>query len=379
MDVLDLSAGTGAPGSCDTRHNVVAIAKLSRVADGFAMETLETPQPRPRVLVAPDKFRGTATAREVAEIVGSVATGLGWHVVVLPLSDGGEGLLEAFGGANRTTVVTGPLGRPVRARWRLDAGLAVVESAEASGLLLAGGARGNDPVGATSRGTGELIAAALSAGAREVVVGLGGTACSDGGRGALEALGHRSLAGLGVTVCADVETPYLDAAAVFGAQKGATPAQVQLLGNRLAVTREELVVRFGRDPQTVPGSGAAGGLGGALAAAGAQVVSGFEHVADRLGLDDAIARADLVITGEGRLDASSFRGKVVGGVAGRARAQGRTAVAIVGDRDPSVSPSLPVHALADEHGRPAALQDTERCLRMTAARVLARYRPVTTP
>lgn len=343
------------------------------------MEKLRTSSPAPAVLVAPDKFRGTATAREVAEIVGEVAAGLGWHAVAMPLSDGGEGLLEAFGGANRTTVVTGPLGLPVPARWRLDGVLAVVESAEASGLLLVGGADGNDPLAATSRGTGELIAAALGAGAREIVVGLGGTACSDGGRGALAALGQRSLGDAAVTVCADVETRYLDAAAVFGPQKGATPAQVRLLGERLARTRVELLARFGRDPQQVPGSGAAGGLGGALAVAGAQVVGGLDHVAGRLGLGEAIARADLVITGEGRLDGSSFQGKVVGGVAARALAQGRPVVAIVGDRDPAVTSVVPVHSLTDEHGRVAALADTAGCLRSTAAGVLAAYRPVTAP
>lgn len=323
------------------------------------------------LLVAPDKFRGTATAPEVAATVAEVAAGLGWDVVALPLSDGGEGLLEAFGGANRTSVVTGPLGRPVTARWRLDGAVAIVESAEASGLLLAGGAAGNDPVAATSRGTGELIAAALEAGAREVVVGLGGTACSDGGIGALEALPN----GFGeavVTVCADVETRYLAAAAVFGPQKGATPDQVRQLTGRLASARWDLVERFGRDPQQVLGSGAAGGMGGALAAAGAQVGSGFDHVAARLGLEDAIARADLVITGEGRLDAASFRGKVVGGVARLARAHDRRVVAIVGDLDPTAPREVPVRSLTAEHGRTAALEDTLECLRATATALLKR-------
>lgn len=323
----------------------------------------------PMLLVAPDKFRGTATARQVAEAVAAVAADLGWHAVARPLSDGGEGLLDALGGANRRTVVTGPLGRPVSARWRLDGRTAVVESAEASGLLLAGGAAGNDAVAATSRGTGELIAAALAAGAREVVVGLGGSACSDGGRGALDALPD-GFAGAAVTVCADVGARYLDAAAVFGPQKGATPAQVRLLTERLAATRAELVERFALDPQAIAGSGAAGGLGGALAAAGATVVSGFDHVAARLDLDEAVARADLVVTGEGRLDATSFDGKVVGGVTRLARAHGRPVVAIVGDRDPAVDAPVPVHSLSDEHGRAVALADTLQCLRATAAALL---------
>ena len=223
---------------------------------------------------------------------------------------------------------------------------------------------------ATSRGTGELVAAAHAAGAREVVVGLGGTATSDGGAGALAAL-PRGLRDAVVTVCADVETRYLAAAEAFGPQKGAGPEQVRLLTERLAAMRVELGARFGVDPQDVPGSGAAGGLGGALAAAGATLVSGFDHVAGRLGLDAAIARADLVVTGEGRLDGSSFDGKVVGGVVRRAQALGRPAVVVVGDRDPAVPSPVPVHALVDEHGRTAALEDTLRCLRATAARVLS--------
>ncbi|UMG94084.1 glycerate kinase [Nocardioides sp. TF02-7] len=338
---------------------------------------------RPALLMAPDKFRGTATAAEVAGVVASVASRLGWRATGLPLSDGGEGLLEAFGGANRTTVVTGPMERPVEARWRLDGTVAVIESAEASGLLLAGGAQGNDAERATSRGTGELVVAALEAGAREILVGLGGSACSDGGRGALAALAAHAgpdplLGGATVTVCADVETRYLDAARVYGPQKGATPDQVGRLADRLAATRADLVRRFGRDPQEVPGSGAAGGVGGALAVAGARVVSGFDHVADRLGLDDRLARADLVLTGEGRLDASSFDGKVVGGVIRRAQARGRRVAVVVGDRDPAVAAPVPVHALSEEHGRRAALEETLRCLAATTERVLAAYGPVRT-
>lgn len=342
---------------------------------------MESRRPRPTVLVAPDKFRGTASAGQVAEAVARAATDLGWAAVPLPLSDGGEGLLEAFGGPNRTTWVTGPLASPVLARWRLHDGIAVVEAAEASGLLLAGGAEGNDPVAATSRGTGELIAAALAAGAREVVVGLGGSACSDGGRGALDVLAPdgvplRALGGSGgpegarVTVCADVETHYLDAAAVFGPQKGATSAQVRLLTDRLRSLRARLLREHGRDPHGLPGSGAAGGLGGALAVLGAQVVSGFDHVATRVGLDDHLAAADLVITGEGRLDASSFDGKVVGGVVARARTHGVQAAVVVGDRDPAVSVPVPVRSLVEDHGRTAAVADTLGCLHVTVRSLL---------
>lgn len=325
----------------------------------------------PHLLVAPDKFRGTASAADVASAVAAVATAAGWSATALPLSDGGEGLLDVLGGPNRTTRVTGPSGAPVDARWLLRGPTAVIEAAEACGLLLAGGASGNDPVTATSAGVGELLVAARDAGATSAVVGLGGSACTDGGAGALRALGPAVLGDLSVTVCCDVETAYLDAARVFGPQKGATPEQVTLLELRLAGLRRELVDRFGVDPQAVVGSGAAGGLGGALAALGARLVPGLDHVADLVGLDDHVARADLVITGEGRLDASSLAGKVVGGVADRAAAHGVPVVAVVGDREPGLTPGFPVHTLVEEHGRAAALADTLACVRATTARVLA--------
>ena len=141
------------------------------------------------ILAAPDKFRGSASAREVAAGVAAAADAVGWSCVQLPLADGGEGTLDAFGGANRSTTVTGPLGGRVDAEWRLgDDGVAVVESALASGLVLAGGAEGNDPVRATSRGTGQLVAAAIAGGARRVIVSLGGSATTDGGLATVEEL-----------------------------------------------------------------------------------------------------------------------------------------------------------------------------------------------
>ena len=146
------------------------------------------------------------------------------------MSDGGEGLLDVFGGGNRTTVVTGPLGSPVEAAWRIDRRTAVIEMARASGLVLAGGAEGNDPLAATTRGTGELIAKAIEQGARTVLVGLGGSATTDGGLGAIEALGSPARLGpIDLQVACDVRTRFVDAAAVFAPQKGATPAQVRLL------------------------------------------------------------------------------------------------------------------------------------------------------
>ncbi|NDH11944.1 MAG: glycerate kinase, partial [Actinobacteria bacterium] len=184
------------------------------------------------VLACADKFRGTLTSPEFGAAV--VAGAAGHEVVVQPLADGGEGTLDAFGGPNRRTTVTGPLGDPVDAAWRLSGGRAVIEMARASGLSLAGGADGNDPLEATTAGTGELIAKAFEAGAREIIVGLGGSATTDGGLGALRALPAPSrLRGVDLVVACDVETRFTDAARVFGPQKGASAAQVRLLTARL--------------------------------------------------------------------------------------------------------------------------------------------------
>jgi glycerate 2-kinase len=234
----------------------------------------------------------------------------------LPLADGGEGTLDALvaarGGAIRRAPVTGPLGDPVEAEWALlPEGTAVVEMARASGLQLVAGR--NDPLRASTRGAGELIAAAARAGARRVIVGVGGSATTDGGLGAVDALGW-SLAGVEVTVACDVGTGFFDAATVYAPQKGATAAQVSLLTRRLRRLAEEYERRTGVDVTEFEGSGAAGGLAGGLAAIGATLEPGFEVVAHAAGLEDALGDVELVVTGEGKLDRTSFEGKVVGGV-----------------------------------------------------------------
>ena len=323
-----------------------------------------------RLLAAPDKFRGTASAAEVARAFAAGARARGWEAVELPLADGGEGTLEALGGANRSTRVQDPLGRPVDAAWRLDGELAVVELARASGLALLGGSERNDPLGASSAGTGELIAAALAAGARHVVVALGGSATTDGGAGALEALGGRLPEGVEVIVAVDVRTRFLDAARVFAPQKGADPAQVAQLSERLARCAAEYRARLGVDLTQVDGGGAAGGVAGALWALGARIVDGFSFVAEHVGLAERLRRADLVLTGEGRLDVTSFDGKVVGGVLGLARERGVPAAVIAG----SVAhrpPGVRAYSLLDAFGERRALRDTARCARLAVERLLA--------
>ena len=271
----------------------------------------------PVATVAPDKFKGTLTADVAAAAMARGVRTAGFDDVrVRPLADGGDGTLDALvaalGGSRRTTRVTGPLGDPVEAEWALlSDGTAVVEMARASGLLLVEGR--NDPLRATTRGTGELIAAALRSGAKKVVVGVGGSATTDGGLGAVEVLGW-SLLGSEVVVACDVTTHFVDAARRFGPQKGASDAQVQLLTRRLERLAEQFESRTGVDVRSLDGSGAAGGLAGGLAAIGAKVDSGFDVVAGVVGLDAALDGADLVLTGEGKLDATSFDGKVVGGV-----------------------------------------------------------------
>ncbi len=269
-----------------------------------------------RVVIAPDKFKGTATASELVEAIGAVVVAAGHEAVGVPMADGGDGTLDALGGANRTSTVTGPLGDPVEADWRLANGVAVIEMARASGLVLAGGAEGNAPLEATTRGTGELIATAVARGAKRVIVGLGGSATTDGGLGAVEAIGSPArLGGVRVEVATDVTTRFVDAARIFGPQKGATSAQVAFLEARLRGIATRYRDDFAVDVESAEGAGAAGGLGGGLLALGAEIISGFELIADELGLAEAIADADLVVTGEGQLDRESFAGKVVGGIA----------------------------------------------------------------
>ena len=325
-----------------------------------------------RVVAAPDKLRGTATAPEVAGAVGRAAAASGWACDEVPLADGGEGTLEALGGANRTTTVTGPSGRPVEARWRLDGRTAVIEMAEASGLLVAGGAAANDAVAASTAGTGELIVAALEAGARRVIVGVGGSATTDGGLAALRALHPLGrLKGVDLVVACDVRTGFIDAADTFAPQKGASPAQVALLRRRLERLAQVYLDEHGVDVTAMEGAGAAGGLAGGLAAAGARLVPGFDLVADEVGLDERLERADLVITAEGFLDAQSFEGKVVGGVVEMAGAAGVPVVAVVGEVFDDVGEGIEVISLVERFGADRAVSDTVACIEAVATEVLA--------
>lgn len=372
----------------------------------------------PFVVACPDKFRGTATAAQAAaaiaagvadvvgvadaigvadvvgaaDVTGAADGGIARATVQLPMADGGEGTLEALGGPNQTATVTGPLGQPVEAAWRLNRGTtavatgsgtgsatgsgtgsttAIIEMARASGLALVI-AEGNDPLAASSIGTGQLIAEAVASGAERVIIALGGSATTDGGLGAIEALKpHTRLDGVRLIAACDVRTKFLAAAKMFAPQKGATPEQVKLLTRRLVSLADTYDNDYGIDVTTLERSGAAGGLGGGLAVLGSQLVGGFELVSAEVGLAQAIAHAEVVVTGEGRLDAGSFDGKVVGGVAELATASGVPLLIVAGSADrmglaaanAGVYKQVSVVSLVDTFGRRRALADTFGCIR----------------
>ncbi|MDG9927190.1 MULTISPECIES: glycerate kinase [unclassified Pseudomonas] len=323
-----------------------------------------------KVVIAPDSFKESLSAPEVA-----VAIARGWRqvfadadILLRPMADGGEGtvdaVLAATGGERRECQVRDPMGRPVSAHWGWlgEEGGAVLEMAAASGLHRVPKAQ-RDATRASSYGTGELIREALDAGPRRIILGLGGSATNDGGAGLLQALGVRfldaagrdlapggaaladlaridpagldpRLAGVELLIAADVDNPLCGprgASRVFGPQKGADAAQVEMLDAALAHYAQVAVTALGEDHSDFPGTGAAGGLGfAARAFLGASFRPGIELVAELSGLVEALRGADLLITGEGRLDSQSLHGKTPVGVARLARAAGVPVLALVG-------------------------------------------------
>jgi glycerate 2-kinase len=347
----------------------------------------------PHLVAAPDKFRGTASAAQAATAMADAARQAGWSADEVPMSDGGEGLLDALGGVPHTTTVAGPLGSPVAAEWRMldstdhdPAGpTAVVEIAQAAGRFRLPHPAGDDPVRADTSGVGQLLLAARDAGARRIVVGCGGSATTDGGLGAVDAVGSpEALRNVELVVACDVTTTFTDAATIFGPQKGATPQQVELLTQRL----RDLAIRYrtemGVDVTTVPGAGAAGGLGGGLLVLGARLLPGFDLVADLVDLPGRLEAADLVVTGEGHLDPPSFSGKVPGGVLDLATARpGRAdplpVLCIVGGADRAVLAHPPegmeIRSLVALYGRTPARRDTVALIARTTAEFLATFCP----
>jgi len=320
------------------------------------------------VLFAPDSFKGSLTSVQVARALAD-----GWararpddELLLCPLADGGEGTLEAVAEAGgwdwRETEATDPLGRPILARWLLstDGTRAAIEMAQSSGLSrVAQGER--DAVHATSRGLGDVLRMVAGLGVRDVILGIGGSATTDGGSGLIAGLGAEvrdrldpvtelrpDFGELDLRVACDVTNPLLGAtgaAAVYGPQKGATPADVEILDRKLAAWADRLEAATGRRDRDTPGAGAAGGVGFGLLA----IQDAFHSFALRPGVDlvmeaadfaARLARVDLVITGEGRIDAQTAFGKTALGVARRAHAVGKPCIAVGGSVEPEGTAAL---------------------------------------
>lgn len=324
-----------------------------------------------KVVIAPDSFKESLSAREVA---AAIAAGLrevfsDAEIRCIPMADGGEGTVDAMAAAMNgrvlRAVVTGPMGEAIAASFAITANgkTAILEIAAASGLELVPLAK-RDPLLATSYGTGELILAALEAGVRHCIIGIGGSATVDGGAGMLQALGatlrdgdghviearggaslarvrridlskiDKRIAACNIEVACDVDNPLLGengAAAVFGPQKGATVEMIVELERNLTRFAEALRVATGIDVATIPGGGAAGGLGAAFVAClGATLRPGVALIAELVGLEDALQDADLVVTGEGRIDGQTARGKTPVGVAALAKRYGKPVIALAG-------------------------------------------------
>jgi glycerate kinase len=325
-----------------------------------------------KIVLAPDSFKGTMTSGEVCAIMSQAVKRRfpGCETVKIPSADGGEGtadsLIESAGGRRVSLDVTGPLGEPTKAFYAvLGDGTAVIESAAAVGLPLVEGRE--DPLAASTRGVGELIAAAVKAGCRNFIVALGGTSTNDGGAGMAHALGavfraqdgsvitpcggnlekiasvdasklRELVSGCSFTLMCDVDNPLCGpdgASAVFGPQKGASPEDVKILDAGLRHYAQIIARDTGADILTLPGGGAAGGLGaGGAAFLGGVLTPGIEAVLAAAHFDTALEGADMVLTGEGRIDGQSVHGKTVCGVARRAAKKGVPVIAVVGDIGP---------------------------------------------
>lgn len=305
-----------------------------------------------RFLVAPDSFKGTFTAPEVAAAIGAGVEAAGAEADLCPLADGGEGtaatLGAALGGSVHRAAVHDPLGRPVEAEFVLldDGVTAALDTAAASGLPLVAPAE-RDAEAASTAGSGELIAAAIETGAGTVLLAAGGSATTDGGLGAIEALrASGGLRGARLEVLCDVRTPFEDAARVFAPQKGADAAAVARLGERL----QRLAAELPRDPRGLPMGGCAGGLSGGLwAAFDAKLRPGAEYVLGLVEFDRRLAAADAAITGEGRADSQSLEGKALGAIVDACARHGKDLHLVVGRNglDRNLVGKLPIRSIRE--------------------------------
>jgi len=343
-----------------------------------------------KVLIAPDCFGDSLTAPQAAQAIAA-----GWGrgrptdiLVSAPQSDGGPGFIDVLAarlGEVRQARVRGPLQAQVAADWLWERGTAYIECAQACGLALLGGPpTPHTALNAHSTGVGQLLRIALDAGATRIVVGLGGSACTDGGRGLIEALGglepaRGALAGVELIAATDVEHPLLGptgAAAVFAPQKGADPRTVEVLAQRLTHWAVDLDAE--RPVSGQPGAGAAGGIGAALLALGGRREAGAAVIAEHTGLAADIAAADLIISGEGRLDDQSLHGKVISALAGAAA--GRPVLVLAGQvlLDAAAARAAGItaaYSIADQAGSvQQAIGDAANQLEALAARVAEDWR-----
>ncbi len=362
------------------------------------------------ILIAPDKFKGTLSASQVCDAVAEGLAGSGLHVRKMPLADGGEGTLNVFvsTGSTLTEVAAhDPLMRPMNAFFArsADGRTAYVEMASASGLWLLD-KRDYNPMVTTTYGTGELIRRAIELGVHSVLLGIGGSACNDAGTGMMRALGMRFLDLTGAevdpngeslarihsvdpsgllsgmeriqfTALTDVTNPFYGptgAAYVYGPQKGATPEMVKNLDQGLRHLAEVVQRTKGIDLQTIPGTGAGGGIaGGAVAWLNAHLRPGIEVIMDSLNFDEAAAWADVIVTGEGKVDRQTLQGKVVSGVANRALQLGKPLIIVCGQAETVVPwKGAEVFSLVDFAGETNSFADPSSTLRkLVAQRVRA--------
>lgn len=293
-----------------------------------------------KILAAIDSFKGSATSEQLnaAALSGVLAKFPDTQTQNIPIADGGEGFLAIFSRQKNATSkqvqTTDLLGRKINATYLMLGETAVIESAKVIGIDLLSVSPETVAV-ATSFGLGQLVKAAMQNGAKKIIVSLGGTATSDGGQGLLKSLEMTDLSGVTLIGASDVTNVYYGengAASVFAAQKSATSDQIAQFNQRDQAFAQEILKMKKIDLQTIAGTGAAGGLGGAIVVLGGQLISGFDLIADFLNLETAIAASDLILTGEGRLDSQSAQGKVVSGVAKLAQKYHKPCVALVGSR-----------------------------------------------
>ncbi len=280
-----------------------------------------------KIVLSPDSFKECLSAAAIVDVMAEAVLELHpeAELVRMPLADGGEGTLDilagAFGADIRKTIVSDPLGRSVPARYGVAGQTAIIEIAQACGLSLLTSAERN-PLVASSRGVGELLMAAYTNGCRHFLVGLGGSATCDGGAGMVEVPGFKALKDISVELLCDVDAPFVGprgAARVFAPQKGASAQDIEVLEARMCRWADTICRETGVDVASLPGAGAAGGLGGAMMAyTHAKLVNGVSRVMELIGFDKAVEGADLILTGEGKLDAQTLMGKVPMGVLQRA-------------------------------------------------------------